>query len=178
MQQIFTNLNNLDEKKCIILIGMPGAGKSTVGLRLANCLDWSFLDTDLLIEATYATKLQNVVDAMGRDEFLDMECATICSIQVSRTVLATGGSIIYRKKAMQHLQELGHIVYIDVSLPILLKRIASNPERGVILEPMQSFSDLLIERSMLYKKYAKYNIFADDLSIDKTCAEITNIISE
>ena len=92
---------------CITIIGMAGAGKSTVGKALARHLNWAFADTDHIIEATYAAKLQNVADSLSKDEFLDAEASIVQSCFFNRTVIATGGSVVYREKTMEHLANLG-----------------------------------------------------------------------
>ena len=104
---------------CIILIGMAGAGKSTVGSALARELGWAFLDSDHLIEALYGARLQDLTDALGKEAFLDTECGVIRAIKANRTVIGTGGSVVYREEAMRHLVALGSIVHLDVPLAVI-----------------------------------------------------------
>ncbi len=144
---------------CITIIGMAGAGKSTVGKTLAHHLNWAFADTDHIIEATYAAKLQNVADSLSKDEFLDAEASIVQSCFFNRTVIATGGSVVYREKTMEHLANLGICVYLKVDLDLILERIAKNPERGLAIAPGQTIEDLFHERELLYQKYA--NIILD-----------------
>lgn len=139
---------------CVILIGMAGSGKSTIGARLAQEMGWALLDSDFLMEALYGCRLQDLTDALDRDAFLDVECAVICALRVQRTVIATGGSVVYREAAMRHLASLGHIVHLDVPLPEVERRIARNPQRGLSLGPGQTVADLHRERAPLYAAWA------------------------
>ena len=144
-----------DSLPCVILIGMAGSGKSTIGARLAQEMDWALLDSDALMEALYGCRLQDLTDALPRDAFLDVECAVICAIRAQRTVIATGGSVVYREAAMRHLASLGPVVHLDVPLPEIERRIARNPQRGLSLGPGQSVADLHRERAPLYAAWAR-----------------------
>ena len=148
---------------CITLVGMPGAGKSTVGAALAQILGWSLVDTDHLIEAVYGVPLQAVADALSKEEFLDVEAQVVTSVRLFRTVLATGGSVVYRDNAMQHLRSLGPLVHLHVSLPLLEERIARKPDRGLAIAPGQTIADLFAEREALYTRYAQCRVDADTL---------------
>ena len=139
---------------CITLIGMAGAGKSTVGSALAQELGWALVDSDHLIEATYGARLQDITDALGKSAFLDTEAKVIAAIKAHRTVIATGGSVIYRDSAMQHLAALGPIVFIDVPFRLIEERIARNPERGIAMNPGEKLEDIFNERLALYTHYA------------------------
>lgn len=139
---------------CIILIGMAASGKSTIGNLLAKELDWAYLDSDHLIEAIYGHRLQDVTDKTDKTSFLNIECQVICSIRANRTVISTGGSVIYRKKAMTHLKKLGTIVYLDVDLATIEKRIKNKPDRGLAIGPNQTIEDLFNERKALYETWA------------------------
>lgn len=151
---------------CISLIGMAGAGKSTVGRVLGDRLGWAQVDTDHLIEAAYGKRLQDVTDSMSKEAFLDVECDTICAIRLNRTVLSTGGSVVYREPAMRHLESLGPIIHLDVPLPLILERIAMNPDRGLAIAPGQTIEDLFAEREALYRRWAGYSIPAGTLSVE------------
>jgi shikimate kinase len=155
---------------CITLIGMAGAGKSTVGRQLARLLNWKLMDTDQLIESVYGVPLQDITDKLGKDAFLDVEATVICAIRAHRVVLATGGSVVYRENAMAHLRSLGPIAYLDVPLPVILERIARNPLRGLAIAPGQSVEDLFREREALYARYADCTIDAGGL-LPEACAE-------
>lgn len=162
-----------DPKPCIVLIGMPGAGKTTIGTALANRLNWPYLDSDHLIEATYGRRLQDVVDATSNKEFLDIEGRVICSIRAQRLVIGTGGSVIYREEAMKHLQKLGIIIHLDVPLNLLTERIAINPERGIAFGPNQSINDIYKERDILYRKWSNLCCNNSAMSIDECVTWIT-----
>ncbi len=148
--------NNPSEKwlPCVSLIGMPGCGKSTIGSLLAKNMNWAYMDTDFLLESLYACKLQHIVDNMTQDEFRDAEADMIQSIKAHRSIIATGGSVIYRPEAIRHLKNLGPLVYIESGLDCLKERIALNPQRGISIKEGQSLEDLYQERKKLYEKYA------------------------
>ena len=146
---------------CITLIGMAGAGKSTVGHALAKELGWALVDSDHLIEAAYGARLQDITDALGKSAFLDTEAKVIASIKAHRTVIATGGSVIYRDTAMQHLASLGPIVFIDVPFRLIEERIARNPERGIAMNPGEKLEDIFNERLALYTHYATMRCSAE-----------------
>lgn len=158
------SLHALAKDSCIILIGMASAGKSTIGKLLANRLDWAYIDTDHIIEAYYGTRLQTITDAMTKDEFLDMEGESICRLGAKRCVIATGGSVVYRPNAIDHLKTLGPLVHLEVSLPLILERLAAKPDRGLAIAPGQTFEDLYNERKELYASAAGYTIHADSLT--------------
>lgn len=147
---------------CIVLIGMAGAGKTTVGGELARELGWAFLDSDHLIEAAYGARLQDITDALSKEAFLDAECEVICAIKANRTVLATGGSVVYRERAMRRLSELGPIVHLDVPLATVEERVARNPQRGLAIAPGQSLADIFREREALYRAWANLRCEAQD----------------
>jgi shikimate kinase len=155
---------------CIALIGMAGAGKSTVGGHLARLLDWKLMDTDQLIESVYGVPLQDITDTLGKEAFLDVEATVICAIRAHRLVLATGGSVVYRENAMAHLHALGPVAYLDVPLPVILERIARNPLRGLAIAPGQRVEDLFRERETLYTRYADCTIDAGKL-LPEACAK-------
>jgi shikimate kinase len=155
---------------CITLIGMAGAGKSTVGRQLAQLLGWKLVDTDQLIESAYGAPLQDITDKLGKEAFLDVEATVICAIRAHRVVLATGGSVVYRENAMAHLHSLGSIAYLNVPLPVILERIARNPLRGLAIAPDQSVEDLFREREALYARYTDCTIDAGGLS-PEACAK-------
>lgn len=137
---------------------MPSVGKSTVGLSLARALTFSHLDSDYIIEALYGVELQKVADKLTKEDFLDLECEVIKSLYAKRTVISTGGSVVYREEAMLFLKNLGPCVFLSAPLELILKRIALNPDRGLAINPGQTVEDLYNERMELYKKYADYTI--------------------
>ena len=155
---------------CVILIGMAGAGKSTVGETLAQTLGWAFMDSDHLIEAVYAARLQDVTDALGKSAFLDVESSIVCAIKANRTVIATGGSVVYREQTMRHLASLGPLVYLDVPFSLVEARIARNPQRGLAIAPGQTLHDIFLEREELYARYANLRCPAVDKN-QQQCAD-------
>ncbi|MDR2503972.1 MAG: shikimate kinase [Deltaproteobacteria bacterium] len=143
---------------CLILIGMAGAGKSRIGLELASQLDWAHLDADNLIEAAYGAPLQYIVDNLDREAFLDLEATVIQNLRVRRCVISTGGSAVYRERAIAHLQKLGLILHLWVPLPVILERIARKPDRGLVIAAGQTIESLFNERISLYQQYASFTI--------------------
>ena len=154
----------LPDDWCISLIGMAGVGKTTIGKTAAGILDWAFADSDHVIEAAYAAPLQRISDALGKDAFIDMEAEIVGKLRLSRTVLATGGSVVYRKSAMEHLQSMGPVVYLKAPMDIIVERIARNPDRGLAIAPGQTIEQLFSEREALYARYATVTIDVAGLS--------------
>ena len=153
-------LPNIPEDSCITFIGMAGAGKTTVGRLVARSLDWAFADSDHIIEATFGAPLQTIADSMSKDAFIDMESEVVCGLHSTRTVIATGGSVIYRERSMEHLRRFGPVVYLDVPMPVVLERIARNPDRGLAIAPGQTLEELFREREELYRRYADVTVAA------------------
>lgn len=143
---------------CISIIGMAGAGKTTIGRELSALIGWAQLDADNVIEAAYGSILQGISTSMSKEAFLDLEGDIISLLNVRHCIISTGGSAVYREKAMQHLRSLGPVVYIAVPLPVILKRIARKPERGLAIDPGQTVEDLYNERVRLYEKYATHTV--------------------
>lgn len=140
----------------LILIGMPGAGKSTVGRHLAESLSLPFLDTDQLIEQRWGCSLQEIIDSEGLESFRLKEEGTILALDVSDHVISTGGSVVYYPRAMGHLRDRGWILWLDLPLEELEKRLARGVEnRGLVRAPDQSIADLYQQRKPLYERYAQ-----------------------
>lgn len=138
----------------ITLIGMPGVGKSTLGVVLAKVLGYQFLDADLLIQKQEKKRLPQIIEECGPDGFMAIENRVNASIQAENTVIATGGSVVYCQEAMEHLKSIGKVVYLKVSLKALSKRLGNLKGRGVLLKDGQTLEDLYKERIPLYEKYA------------------------
>lgn len=138
----------------ITLIGMPGVGKSTLGVVLAKVLGYQFLDTDLLIQKQEKKRLSQIIEECGPEGFMAIENCVNASIQAENTVIATGGSVVYCQEAMAHLKSIGKVVYLKVSLKALSKRLGNLKGRGVLLKDGQTLEDLYKERIPLYEKYA------------------------
>lgn len=156
----------------LILIGMPGSGKSTIGVILAKKSSRDFIDTDVLIQSHEHRSLQDIVDKDGYMALRDIEEKWVLTLKVENTVVATGGSVVYSKKSMDHLSSLGSIIFLDVSLVNLEKRIADYDQRGIARRPDQSFTELFGERSELYRQYAQITLTCDDLNQEAICANI------
>lgn len=140
------------KKENITLVGMPGAGKSTVGVVLAKIAGYHFLDSDLLIQQKTGKLLHELIEIHGREGFLEIEGEVNASIEAKRTVIATGGSVVYEENAMQHLKEISTVVYIYLPYEELRTRLGSLEQRGVALKPEETLKDLYDSRSVLYKK--------------------------
>jgi len=156
----------------LILIGMPGAGKSTVGLLLAKYANLEFLDTDLLLEIQEGRYLQEIVD---QDGYLGMRAAEerlILSLACQNHVIATGGSVIYSASAMEHLKALGQIIFLYLSLKEILPRLTDLDTRGMVRRPGQSLADLYAERLPLYRRYADITIACGGLSREEVAQAI------
>lgn len=140
--------------KNITLIGMPGSGKSTVGVLLAKMLGRPFVDVDLLIQEREGQLLQEILDSRGTEAFLEIEESVVRSLDCRRHVIAPGGSAVCREEAALHLKALGTVVYLRVSLEELERRILNMSSRGIASEPGQTLADVMAYRTPLYEKYA------------------------
>ena len=138
----------------VVLIGMPGSGKSTLGVLLAKALGYGFLDVDLVIQRQEGALLQDILDTRGVDAFLDAEEKAVCSVRCQEHVIAPGGSAVCREKAALHLKSLGPVVYLKVPLEELQQRIQNLSTRGIAMEPGQTLADVMAYRAPLYDKYA------------------------
>ena len=138
----------------ITLIGMPGAGKSTIGVVLAKVLGYQFLDSDLLIQKQEKRRLSEIIEEEGYTGFQEVENRVNASIEADKTVIATGGSVVYCEEAMEHLKSIGTVVYLKLSLNALSKRLGNLKGRGVLLREGQTLTDLYDERTPLYERYA------------------------
>ena len=160
----------------VVLIGMPGSGKSTVGRPLANRLGYAFLDTDHVIEAGEDKPLGAVLAETTLDGFVSLESRYICGLVCARTVISTGGSVVYCDDAMRHLKELGRVVFLDVPLPVLESRLADLAGRGVVIGPGQTVADLERERRPLYEGYADLVIACGDEPAEAIAARVAEAL--
>lgn len=158
----------------IILIGMPGAGKSTVGVVLAKKLGYSFVDADLVIQSREEKLLHEIIAERGVEGFWKLEETVGESIETKRTVIATGGSAVYGEKAMAHYKKIGTVVYLALPLKEIRERLGDLTERGVTLRAGQDLDGLYAERLPLYERYADVKVECEGLSI----REIVNKIAE
>ena len=167
-------------KDNIILIGMPGAGKSTLGVVLAKILNYDFIDADLLIQQQSDKTLQRLIDSLGPQGFIEVENQVLSNIQCVRTVLSTGGSAVYSDAAMNHLATLGPVVYLQTSLPELEKRLEDFSERGVVMRnnEIASLKDLYEERTPLYERFATITVNVDGLTITEAARKVAAAVTE
>ena len=152
----------------IVLIGMPGVGKSTVGVILAKELGYQFIDADLLIQKQEKRLLREIIAQEGVDGFIQIENQVNASIETDRTVIATGGSVVYGREAMEHLKKISTVVYLKLSYQALKKRLGNLKNRGVVLREGQTLWDLYEERVVLYEKYAYIVIDEENKGIEET----------
>ena len=156
----------------IILIGMPGAGKSTVGVLLAKRLGYNFVDTDLLLQSQQRGRLQEIIARAGMERFKELEADTLCSLAATHSVVATGGSAVYSARAMDLLRTLGHLVFIDIPLAELQSRVHDMDTRGLVIGPGESYEQLYRERQPLYEKYAEVTIAGAGMTVEAVAAAI------
>lgn len=145
-------------KNNLALIGMPAVGKSTVGVLLAKKMGFAFLDTDLLIQTREKMTLAQIISQKGLERFLEIEESHLLSLDCSQHLIATGGSVIYKEKAMAHLAQTATIIYLCVDLDILADRLSDVIERGVAIDPGKGIDDLYKERTPLYDKFCDIKI--------------------
>lgn len=157
-------------KNNIVLIGMPGAGKSTLGVLLAKAVNYGFVDTDLIIQRQNGKKLYQIIEENGIDYFLKLENDTLKSLEMNNTIIATGGSAVYGEEAMENLKKIGHIVYIKLSLEEILHRIKNIKTRGIVMKNGKTIADIYDERVHLYEKYADIIVDGENTSIE-SCVE-------
>lgn len=153
-------------KDNIILIGMPGCGKSTIGVLLAKNLAYGFLDSDLVIQEQSGRKLQEMINEMGPEAFSAFEDAVNATLIPHNTVIATGGSAVYGTRAMEHFREIGTVVYLKASYETIEKRIRNFETRGIVIPEGQTFRDVYNERTALYEKYADITVDVDAAKAD------------
>ncbi len=156
----------------LILIGMPTSGKSTVGIILAKALGYDFVDLDLVMQKSAGKKLAKIMEDRGIDGFLKLEEETALSLECHRTVIAPGGSIIYGEKAMEHLQSLGKVIYLQIDLDMLNERLHDAKNRGVTLREGQTIEQLYEERVPLYEKYADLTLSESGHALEDMVVQI------
>ncbi len=161
-------------KSNITLIGMPGAGKSTIGIILAKNLAMGFIDTDVLIQINHQKSLQQILDESGLLHLRTVEEGEILKLNIDRHIIATGGSIVYSEKAMAHLGRISKIVFLEVELETLKSRIHNFESRGIAKAANQTFGELFEERQHLYKTYADITIDGNHLDQERLAARIAD----
>ncbi|MFA4849677.1 MAG: shikimate kinase [Methanoregula sp.] len=158
--------------KNIILIGMPGAGKSTVGVILAKTLGMKFIDTDIAIQEKSGRLLQEIIDTDGPDAFKTIEEETVLSLHCRHAVIATGGSVVFSERAMEHLTRDGVVVYLEISFDEMERRLRNITTRGIVLIAGQSLRDMYTRRIPLYEKYAGITIDCSNDDFEKIVRKI------
>lgn len=159
--------------KNLVLVGMPGAGKSTVGVVLAKHQGLSFLDSDLVIQEQTGLLLHEIIKQQGDDGFRQVENRINASLSVKHSVIATGGSVVYGREAMQHLKKIGTVVYLKLSCSAIAERLGDLKQRGVTLREGQTLEQLYDERVPLYERYADVTVDCENKSIREIVAEIS-----
>jgi len=160
--------------KNIVLIGMPGSGKSTLGVILAKTLKMPFVDTDIIIQQNQNRLLQEIIEEDGIDAFLSIEEKAILDLDVEGTVIATGGSVVLKPEGMKYLKEIGFVVYLQLPYMEIEKRIRNITTRGIVMKKGQSLLQVYDERVPLYEKYADATIRC----MGKTMEQITEEVKE
>jgi len=163
--------------KNIVLIGMPGAGKSTVGVILAKVLGFRFIDSDLLIQEQEGCLLKDIIDRNSQEGLITVENQVNRDIITSNTVIATGGSVVYCTEAMEHLREIGTVVYIKLSCETIDNRLENIRQRGVVFQDGQTLEDLYKERCPLYERYAHIVIDGEGLGMEELMEKIAREVN-
>lgn len=156
----------------IVLIGMPGCGKSTCGVLAAKSLCMSFVDTDLLIQQSEGMTLQNIIDGKGLDYFEECEENCLFSLNLEKSVVSTGGSAVYYDSSMNHLKENGKVIYLKISFDEMMSRIKNITSRGIALSEGETLEQMFERREKLYEKYADIVIECDNSTVEQTVQQI------
>lgn len=162
----------------VILIGMPGAGKSTVGVVLAKRMGYRFVDSDLVIQERTGMLLHQIIEEKGLDGFIQVENEMNASLDMEQSIIATGGSVIYGVQAMEHLKQMGTVIYLKLSYEAIKNRLGDLHERGVAMREGQTLADLYAERIPYYEKYADVTINCEDKMIKDIVADIIDAIKK
>ena len=157
---------------------MPGVGKSTIGVVLAKVLGYEFIDADLLIQKSEGKLLREIIAEKGTDGFIEVENRVNSQIETTHSVIATGGSVVYGKEAMEHLASIGTIVYLKQNLKPLERRLRNIKGRGVVLKPGQTLAGLYKERVVLYEKYADIIVDEYNLNVEQTLDAVLQALKE
>ena len=160
----------------IILIGMPGCGKSTVGVVLAKALGMDFIDSDLVIQKQTGKRLSQIIEECGDDGFREVENRINAGLEAVSSVIATGGSVVYGEDAMRHLKDIGTVIYLKLSCPTIADRLGDLHARGVTIKPGWTLQDLYNERTPLYEKWADITVDCEHMMLREVVEYITKQI--
>ena len=166
------------DKNNLVLIGMPGCGKSTCGVIAAKVMLKNFFDTDLLLQSLEQSRLQDLIDAKGTEYFYEAEEKAILSLNIEAAVIATGGSVIYSEKAMEHLRSIGKVIYLHLEYETMMKRIHNFTTRGIVVKQGSTLLDMYNERLPLYRKYAHGTIVCDSNTVEETVEKIVDLYNK
>ena len=164
--------------KNIIFIGMPAAGKSTIGVIAAKRLGYRFIDADILIQEKEGKLLREIIAEKGIEGFLEIEDRVNAEIDTENSVIAPGGSVVYCENAMKHYKEIGKVVYLKASYETISRRLNNVRNRGVILKNGQTLQELYDERTALFEKYADVTICEDGLRLEDTIQKVLDELAE
>ncbi len=165
-------------KDAVVLIGMPGVGKSTIGVLLAKCLSKPFLDTDVWIQSEEKSRLQEILDTVGQRAFCALEERYLCAIPPDPLVVATGGSAVYSDKAMKHLKTFGILVHLFLPFDELRSRLSNWTMRGIVIGKDKTLEDLFEERLPLYERYADVTVICSGLNHEEVLSKTLNTLKE
>lgn len=163
------------KKNNIVLIGMPGVGKSTIGVVLAKLLGYQFVDADLVIQEKEGKLLREIIEEVGAEGFIQVENHINSQIEAEHSIIATGGSVVYGEEAMTHLKEIGTVLYLKLPYDELDRRLHDIKGRGVVLKEGQTLRDLYEERVPLYEKYADITVDEYRLNVEQTIEKIMEL---
>lgn len=162
----------LESHANLVLIGMPGAGKSTVGVLLAKATGRNFVDSDVFIQAGQDRSLREIIETDGLEAFRRVEEQYVLCLEVRATVIATGGSVVYSARAMRRLKETGVVIYLSLAFETVERRVRDTAERGVVMEPGQSLRELYDQRRPLYEKWADLTIDCEGKNQEEVLAAV------
>ena len=162
----------------LVMIGMPGAGKSTTGVLIAKELGLSFVDVDLVIQEKEGALLQQIIDRVGLDKFLKIEEEAVLGLDLHGCVIAPGGSVVYSRAAVEHLKQRGLFVYLEASFAEIERRINNIASRGIVFGPGKGLSDIYKERTVLYEKYADVTIHCTGLDIEEVEQQVIKAVKK
>ena len=164
--------------KNVILIGMPGSGKTTIGTQLSETIGYGYVDSDSVIVAREGKRLNEIIAQQGTEAFLNIEAKVNSELSADRCVIATGGSVIYREKTMQKLQTMGTVVYLKLSCEEIESRLGDLVKRGVAIKEGYTLKDLYEERAPLYTKYTHLTVELDGKNIDEAVQMVVEVLKK